>query len=183
MSDPTTTLLDPRVLFTNPPCVCCACCEDYCPDYETHGAEPNWAGPLFRVNIEGVEYVGPNWLLIRVDALQQERIDIDVLPIEPTYLVGTIAAPTKRPDDPTQPLTVRALDVLDRAGVVAAGGGDAAHLYVDERHVGWVRPAKTGHGTPAVDLPIARVLAREIGIDLRKAAAALAFIRKVEGPA
>lgn len=160
---------------------CCDCCEGYCPMPENDPTKLVWQWPLVTATIQGVDYVGSRFVIVRADVVEgfpeenvsrvtdNDRFDTwAVIPAGLHYLTG-------------RSHSASTTDRLDRAGLASRDyGTDVSHLFLDERHVGWTKFSTDAGAAIAIapdDLPLLRKLADVVGLDLNRAARALNLVR------
>jgi len=176
-------LIDPAILFANEPgCPggCCDCCDAYCPA-EQDGPEIQWVGPLVRIVVDGVEYLGNRLHLVRSDILAPFPQDAGTLHIAKERFPWAVV-PETMPPTCQRPSTAYNTDQVARAGLEKRGlfSGHMTHLYRDAEHVGWSTTSKPDNPAAITqdDLPLVRDIAHEAGLSLNAAAVALNTIRR-----
>lgn len=174
------TLIDPLTLWGTDPhddTDCCECCDVYCPREGGGLGEPCIIGSLVAVSIDGVKYVGDPYVVVRRDLVGPIPDDVQVIaPRSASKVLHFGYARTTPALDFSAPLA----DRLDKAGLSAFNTEDEKirYLALGGEMVGWTTHAKPrGNGRYAViqvsDLPLARRIAKDCGITLSAAAAAM----------
>lgn len=169
--------IDASILFERRRCRCCDCCDGYCPDNDV---SDRW-DTLIGLSIGGRDYLGTNRVTLRADVLTGIPAEKGVLAGPSEKSLGWATVPSTRPSEFTGRMTARATDMFDRARLTCHDGGDIVHLYVDQLHVGWTKPAKPDAktGIDRHELPTVRAITARTGLDIDVAAVVMRAVLEV----
>jgi hypothetical protein len=177
MNTPQTDLINTRTLFlgADDRHTCCSCCAGYCPRDDMAPAETDEWPELFRVEVAGVAYLTDRYVAVRADLCGPvpEGVPVGPLKAQKDAVSKGYVVPEVQPPVTESRITALMWDRVDRATLTVHGesadGLRVLHLYLGDRHVGWVMTANEGSGITRHRLSEVRRVAQAAGITLRQA--------------